>query len=657
MNYRQIHLDFHTSEKIGNIGKKFNKQDFQKALLNGHINSITLFSKCHHGWSYHPTKVNKMHPGLDFDLLSEQIQAAHEIGVKTPVYLSAGHDEKFAVEHKEWCVRNKDNSTTWSPDFDTPGYHKICMNTPFFEMFLEQIEEVVKNYDIDGLFFDVCCVQPCYCKTCTEQMIKEGKNPDNIEDVIDLAERVYKKYVDGIRNVVDAIRPGLTIFHNCGHIRRGRRDLIFANSHIELESLPTGGWGYDHFPVSASYARTLGMDYLGMTGKFHTSWGEFGGFKHPNALKYEVCLSLANGAACSVGDQLHPTGTVDMATYEMIGEAYKDIEEKESFVNGAKCIADIGVLGKEVIDNYYNGKNVSTAVSTQVSAGEKGCARILLEGKYLFNYVDEKEDFEKYKLIILPDDIILDDFLTQKLTCFVNNGGKIIASGKSGTDKNGIFKLDFGCEFAGAAEFRPSYLRTAFELKSIKESAYVMYSQGYNVSNITGEVIAIRENPYFNRTIEHFSSHQHTPNNPEDTNPAIIKTSTGVYIGWDIFKEYAVYGSITAKETVCSIIDSVLENKSVKTNLPAQGVLTLMEKEGSKIVHLLYASPVKRGEGIEIIEDIIPISNTEVSVLCEKNVKRIYLAPQDIELDFRQDNGYVTFKVDSFECHQMIVIE
>ena len=31
------------------------------------------------------------------------------------------------------------------------------------------------------------------------------------------------------------------------------------NTHLELESLPTGGWGYDHFPLSARYAQTLGM--------------------------------------------------------------------------------------------------------------------------------------------------------------------------------------------------------------------------------------------------------------------------------------------------------------------------------------------------------------------------------------------------------------
>ena len=51
---RQVHLDFHTSEKIDNIGSKFDKKQFQDCLKKGHINSITVFAKCHHGMMYYP---------------------------------------------------------------------------------------------------------------------------------------------------------------------------------------------------------------------------------------------------------------------------------------------------------------------------------------------------------------------------------------------------------------------------------------------------------------------------------------------------------------------------------------------------------------------------------------------------------------------------
>lgn len=108
--YRQVHLDFHTSECVPGIGSKFDKEQFQNALKTGHVNSITIFAKCHHGWSYYPTKVNAMHPNLNFDLLGAQLEACKEINVKSPVYLSAGFDERMAREHGDWLIRHPDES-------------------------------------------------------------------------------------------------------------------------------------------------------------------------------------------------------------------------------------------------------------------------------------------------------------------------------------------------------------------------------------------------------------------------------------------------------------------------------------------------------------------------------------------------------------------
>ena len=656
MNLRQVHLDFHTSEKIENIGCDFDKKQFQEALIKGHIDSVTLFSKCHHGWAYHPSKANEMHPNLKFDLLGCQIEAAHEIGVKTPVYLSAGIDEKYAVTHKNHLIRNKDQTIMGVPDFLTPGYHLICFNTPYLDYLLAQIKEVCENYDADGIFLDILGVRPCYCESCMNQLIAKGKNPSDESVVMDLAEHVYANYLKKVRETVDSVKPGLPVFHNGGHIRHGRRDLAYANTHLELESLPTGGWGYDHFPVSAAYARTLGMEYLGMTGKFHTTWGEFGGFKHPNALWYETSLSIANGAGCSVGDQLHPSGKMDMATYTIIGKAYAEVEKKEEYIKGYKNITDIAVLSTEAVDNYYFGTDISTGFSTSIGDANAGCARILLEGKYLFNYIDLEEDFSKYKLIIMPDTEIADEFIKSKLTEYVKKGGKILATGKSGTDKYGNFVLDFGCEFDGENKYKPSYIRPNFELKSIDNSAYVIYSSGYKLKNITGKALANCENPYFNRTFEHFCSHQHTPNNPKDSFVSVVEGKDGIYVGFDMFTEYAKKGSMTVKEIMCHLIDTLLPEKTIKTNLPAQGVIELTKKGNKRVVHLLYASPVKRGVSTEIIEDILPILDTEVCVISEPP-KRVFTAPQKNEIEFKYENGYVKFSIDKFECHQMIVLE
>ena len=62
-----------------------------------------------------------------------------------------------------------------------------------------------------------------------------------------------------------------------------------------------------------------GFRFLGQTGKFHTHWGEVGGYKTPEALIYECAAMLAQGARCLIGDHLHPTGRIDKSTMRVIG--------------------------------------------------------------------------------------------------------------------------------------------------------------------------------------------------------------------------------------------------------------------------------------------------------------------------------------------------
>lgn len=646
MNFRQVHLDFHTSEKIDGIGSGFSKENFQAMLKLGHVNSITVFSKCHHGWTYHPTKASVQHPGLKFDLLKAQIEAAHEIGVKTPVYISAGLDEKYALDHPDWLVRNQDQSTQWVKDFRTPGYHKHCFNSDYLDVLLAQIKEVVENYDADGIFLDIVGVADCYCCNCLKIMKKEGLDPENPADVHLLAERTYKKYTDAVEKTIHSIKPDMPIFHNSGHITRGRRDLAHVNTHLELESLPTGGWGYDHFPISARYVQGLGMEFLGMTGKFHQSWGEFGGYKHPNALKYEVALAAANGAKCSIGDQLHPTGKMDEATYALIGEAYSYLEQIEDWCDNVKSVAEVGVLSVQSVNGI--GKSGRECIS------DNGAARMLLEGKYTFDIIDLDTDSSKYNVIILPDSMKLDDKAKAFVDGFLKNGGKIIAAG-SAPIMNDEFAFDLGAQFEGENEFKPTYIRPSFELKSLRNAAFVTYSGSYNVKAAVVE--GYIQNPYFNRTVEHFCSHRHTPCANKNSSPAITIGKDGAYLAWNIFEDYAEKGSLFLKEVFFHVLDNMLGERMIKTNLPAQGIMTVQEQQDRFVAHMLYAAPVTRGKDTQIIEDLIPIYDTELEITLPSAPKKVYLAPQMTEIPYELDGNTVKLKVDKFTGHQMIVFD
>lgn len=653
MNFRQVHLDFHTSEKIDGIGADFSKEQFQQALKEGHVNSITVFSKCHHGWAYHPSDANQMHPNLKFDLLGSQIEAAHEIGVKTPVYLSAGLDEKIARTRPEWLMRTKDGASYWC-GFNIPNYHPLCLNTPYLDYLLAQIKEVCERYDADGIFLDIVGVKKCYCAKCRKELEDQGKDPFDDKNAIELGEKVYANYTRRVRETIDSVKPGLPVFHNGGHIRHGRRDLAFMDTHLELESLPTGGWGYDHFPLSARYVQGLGMEFLGMTGKFHSTWGEFGGFKHKNALRYEAALSAANGAKISVGDQMHPRGFMDMATYKTIGAAYKEIEEKEPWLDNVTSVAQVALLSPEAIANEA-GIEIE-----KCSLTSSGAARMLLEGKYMFDVIDAENDYSKYDVIILGDNAKLCGRLKAKVDEFVKNGGKLLITGTSALDENNEFLYDVGAKYIGESEYNPTYLKVdGLNLNNLFDTSYVMYSKASRVE-CTGTEIAKLEDPYFNRTHMHFCSHFHAPDSGVSRGSGVTEGKNGIYIAWEIFDEYATKGSLILKEIVLHALDRLLGDKKIfVSNLGAQAVVTLMRQkdENRYVNHLLYASPVKRGEKVEVIEDILPIYDTDVTLTVDEKIKKVYLAPQGKEIEFKQEGNKVSYSVDKFECHQMVVLD
>lgn len=51
--FRQIHLDFHTSEAMDGVGADFDPDEFADTLAAAHVNSVTCFARCHHGWLYY----------------------------------------------------------------------------------------------------------------------------------------------------------------------------------------------------------------------------------------------------------------------------------------------------------------------------------------------------------------------------------------------------------------------------------------------------------------------------------------------------------------------------------------------------------------------------------------------------------------------------
>jgi len=648
--FRQVHLDFHTSGLIPEVGCAFDKNEFQKTLKDAAVDSITCFSVCHHGYHYHPTMIGRMHPTLKIDLLRAQIDAAHEIGIRVPVYISAGGNEVCALVHPEWREVTPPGVSGWSSQslFD-PGFHKLCFNTPYLDHLCKIIDETMTLFpDADGLFFDIIGQWQCCCPACMSDMFSLGMDPKSSADRIAFCQKVVARYYERVNAVVQERNPAMPVFHNSGGIDMSRPELLQQYfTHLELESLPTGGWGYDHFPLSAGFARKTGMKFVGMTGKFHRSWGEFGGFKHPNALRYECALALANGAGISVGDQLHPNARLDESTYRIVGEAFREVREKEKYCRNAVNRAEIALI------------SAAACGLEQSWDFDIGASRFLLESHFLFDVLHPDMDFSKYALVIFPEQMSFDADLTQRVDQYLESGGQIVLAG------NCLCRAPFetGADIGKNAPHSVSYILPAPPYRpEFITSPCVIYSPGVRMHVTGGESLGQVYDPYFDRSLEHFCSHSQTPNDSKSSGFDFGSLSAhGAFIAYPVFSEYRKNGAVVLRITLEKLIDALLgEHRLIRTNLPSTARVFVTTDISAKreIVHLLFAPIIKRGMDTEIIEDLTPLCNINLSFRPSFAVRRCCLVPENRPLAMETSkDGTVHVRLSEFTCHAMIAFE
>lgn len=656
LRFRQIHLDYHTSEKIPGIGSKFNAEEFVSVLKDAAVDSLTVFSRCHHGMIYHETKFPAKHPHLTCNLLADQIEALHKADIRCPIYITVGLDEYMAQRHPEWLEVNIDGRRS-GPGMLQPGWHKFCFNTPYIDYCLEQTMEVFDLFgdEVDGVFFDIIHQGQCFCPWCRDGMAADGLD---IEDeghrrryAKEVLDRYKRRFTDACRGRIK--RDDVTIFHNSGHIYPDWRNVLDTYTHLELESLPSGGWGYLHFPMTARYARTLGMDMLGMTGKFHKSWGDFGAFKNEAALDYECFNALANGAKCSVGDQLHPTGQINRATYELVGSVYRRVKGYEPWCVGARGIAEIALFNLEAIGKAEG----------RVDGAGGGAARMLLEGHYQFDIVDTQADWSGYKVLILPDKVTMTPDLAKQFGDYLRNGGKILASYESGLAKDGsdfIFD-ELPVEYVGPAKFSPDFVTPGALGEGIADTPHVMYERGMEVkAKPEAKTFGTVSDPYFNREWDHFCSHSHTPDEGPVERPAVVESADGsvIYFSHPIFGLYGRHAARWYKQMALNALKRLLPDPLIQTDAPstAQITLTRQEDEGRTMVHVLHYIPERRHPGFDVIEDVIPLHNVNVKVRAHAP-KQAYLAPSQEPVSVTAEEDYVSFTLPVVNGYAMVVLE
>lgn len=654
---RQIHLDFHTSEHLPEIGGRFRKEQFQQALQLGRVNLINIFAKCHHGWSYYPTKIGLPHPQLACDLLGGQIEACHEIGVKCPVYYTMGWSANDAETHPDWCMRNPDGSIVgaWpadvAPDAAKPAFQwkNLCPTGDYHAMMLAQTEEICRLYPVDGLWYDIYQAEKlCYCERCRRGMREAGLDAERVADVELYRAQTIRRHTEELKRLILAIHPDASVYFNgittLGRPQNARHRLFAVNTKNDLEDLPTTWGGYDKFPLRAKFFHKENKPYVAMSGKFHTSWGEFGGFKDPEAIRFEAAGMVAFGARCNFGDQLHPCGEMDLATYANIGHAYRYVEQIEDYGVGATPVASLGLW------------------LTHTAAVDEGVARMLMEEQIDFAAVGPEDDLAPFEAIVVPSRAGVLDGCEAKLAGYLKTGGNLLVLGEGALDsERGKLTLDLGADYLGPARYDMDYTLVNPELaaEGLVTSPFLNYTAALRLAPTTAQVLARLREPYFSRTFRAYCGHQNTPYRLEDAeHPAVIRHGSTICLAHAVDRMYYQHGAKAHRQLFINALRLLHQEPMAEADLPSSGRISLLHQPEHRryVLHLLYASPLQRGRCL-VIEDLPELRDVKVLLRLPETILLLRLVPSGDVLDLVHTEDAIATTIPAFSCHCAIVAD
>jgi hypothetical protein len=113
------------------------------------------------------------------DLLAETIAACKPRGIKVVPYISTGHKLAWSMvtrDHPEYAhVASPGGLPNRLQMMIGEDHGTVCWMTPYREAYLQLVEHVARDYDIDGMYFDTWRpfsfwegMQTCYCRGCRD---------------------------------------------------------------------------------------------------------------------------------------------------------------------------------------------------------------------------------------------------------------------------------------------------------------------------------------------------------------------------------------------------------------------------------------------------------------------------------------------------------
>jgi len=665
---RKIHLDFHTPHWVKRVGHEYDPEALVRTWKEAEVNAVTVvFGACACGNAYYEAGSGLVHPGLERDMLAPLLPVAKREGIVIYVHFSVGIHDRAVIEHPDWSIVTKEGAALDTKNGTEWGW--TCLNSPFTETwFWPQFRAFVQRFpEVAGIFLDMVMIPGegnCYCRYCKQKAEQLGLDLEREEHQERLERVTLDDFMVKTRDIVKTFgRPDLAFTCNNQWYVGGARSE--ALDFIELEA-PVS-WNSYHYPVIARYIRTLPKPSGGMTTRFPKNWGYFGSLNNPVQLKFECATIMATLGDCCVGDQLTPSGKPEEGVYELIGEAFRFVKEREAWTSGAKSVPYIALAADRQRKASSSG-NASNS-GRQTRAALYGAGLALLEGSRHYDIIDQDSDFSKYTCIWLAENRTFDPALAQAVRDFVESGGKLLVTGAGlweQDDWREVLEEMANVRYDGPGRFAGTFIRPLPRMAA--SVAPVPYFVKGDFVRLTpgprAETIAALHEPYEGIDPAVRFGHFHAPAGEASGEPGAVLASFGkgkiAIAAVPLAEDYFHIGSRNARQLALNMIDLLVDPEEriveADTRSPSIEISLMSQSEPDRWVLHLVQYGAKRSTGNTVIEELPVRTAIPVSLRPPQMPRDVSLAPSGETLSWSWQDGTVKLIVPELHIHQMIVL-
>jgi len=422
----KLHPDFHVPGEITGVGKEFDGLAYTAKLKSHSVDTIVVFAKCHYGFSYYPTEIGTVHPGLEKDLVKEIAKGANVSGLECVVYYSVFLDTEVVKKHPTWRLQPERSATI------KPGsikYEPVCVNSPYLEeLMIPQTREILEQYPVEQMFFDTMSeFIPCYCHYCAQKFGGDipGSKDAGWLDYVQWYHKCYRDFYARTAEAVYEINPRATCVFNWEWSINHPTEPVPYIQLLAGDLFPSG-------KVSSFFSRYwsgTGLPFDYMNGRFMHGLGDWCS-NNDLTLQYTAASTLANGGGVYLIDRQLPNGLLEERSYDTMDAVFSFVNNRRDWVTNCTVVPEVAVL--TTCDHLVGSKlELFPDKDARKKRLEpiKAIGEILIDGGVHFTYLSEAnllKNINSYALVLLPELFDVSKELTLALAQYAENGGKVL---------------------------------------------------------------------------------------------------------------------------------------------------------------------------------------------------------------------------------------